>query len=259
MSSIEGGGKKIGFSLASNKKGKKKGSTAVAAVARAAVEFGDPEEDQNIHDNETINNDIPKNPLVIPCKKDSRQSLQEQARAKRKTTARNEQPDVVHSNDGPTSRVPKSESKDDSNAPVVKTEETTSDSVIVPAGTTTSASDEDQAAIKALEREAAVAQGKGVDWNGADTTKDGANKRVITSNGDTFQRGGKVDDDQKKFEADIEELPQDISVKSQVYKSVPISEFGAAMLRGMGWNGNNNNGTNNNNNNNSNRARSNFW
>jgi type II secretory pathway pseudopilin PulG len=258
MSSMEGGVKKIGFSLASNKKGKKKGSTKAAAAA--AIAFGDPEEDQNLHDHDTINNDIPKIPLVIPCKQDSRQSLQEQARAKREntttTTARNAQPpDVVSSNGDTTIRVPNPESKDDSNNTpvVVKTEDTTSGSATVSAVSATptpatikSSSDEDQAAIKALERDAAVAQGKGVDWNGAGDANDGAKKRVIAANGDTFQRGGKVDDDQKKFEADIDELPQDISVRSQVYKSVPISEFGAAMLRGMGWNGNNNNNNDNN-------------
>ena len=54
---MSSGGKKIGFSLASSKKGKKQG------IAKAAADFGDPEEDQN-SDDEVINPDIPKKPLV---------------------------------------------------------------------------------------------------------------------------------------------------------------------------------------------------
>jgi G patch domain/KOW motif-containing protein len=239
MNSSEGGTKKIGFSLTSSKKGKKRGSST---TPKAAVDFGDAEEDQNGHDNESINNDIPKKPLIIPCKEDSRKSLQEQARARRKN---NDQPDVVGSNGVSTSNVPKSEVEDDTGAPVERAEGGTNGTATAPAALQTT--EEDRVAIQALEREAAVAQGKDDGRTGIDN---GTNKRVIASTGDTFQRqsDGK-DSEQKKFEAGVEELPPDISVKSQVYKSVPISEFGAAMLRGMGWNGgnddNNSNGTNN--------------
>lgn len=230
MSSFEGGSKKIGFSLSSKKKGKKRASTT--AASKAAGEFGDPEEDQKANNDETINHDIPKKPLVIPCKKDSRKSLQEQARTRRQK----EQPDAVSSNDVATSGVLAPESKGDSDKPAVKKEGNSTDSSDVPASAPHT--DEDRAAIQALKREAAVAQGKGDDgWNG---TLKSTNKRVIASTEDTFQRQrDEQDDDQKKFEADIEDLPPEISVESKVYEAVPISEFGAALLRGMGWNGGN--------------------
>ena len=228
---MEGGVKKIGFSLASKKKTKKYGSTVTGAQT---VAFGDPDEDQN-SDNEEINNDIPKQPLIIPCQKDSRKSLQEQARARRE----NEQSDVVQRNNDPASMLPKPENEDENDNLVaikVEDQQKSTDDLEGPAQT-----DEDRAAIQALEREAAAAQGKGDGF-----VDKGTNKRVIASTGDTFQRqSAENDNDQRMFEESIKELPADISVKSQVYKTVPISEFGAAMLRGMGWSGNNDNGTKN--------------
>lgn len=46
-----------------------------------------------------------------------------------------------------------------------------------------------------------------------------------------------ITDDGERFKADIMLRPENIDVKSESYKSVPIEEFGAAMLRGMGWSG----------------------
>lgn len=188
------GTKKFGFSLG-NKKAKQQSRKSTAATA-----FGDPdEEDQIVHYN--VN---PDNPLVIPCKKDSRQSLQEQARAVRAKT------EEAKPDDGTTSA-----------------ERRIATAIVT---------DADRAAIQALKQEAAEALGNGE--AGIDTTN---NKRVIASTGDTFQRQSVIKDkdyDAKKLEKDVEELPPDLSVTSQVYKAVPISEFGAAMLRGMGWSGN---------------------
>lgn len=45
-------------------------------------------------------------------------------------------------------------------------------------------------------------------------------------------------DDTIKYKRDLENRAEDIDVESSAYVSVPISEFGAAMLRGMGWKGN---------------------
>ena len=45
-------------------------------------------------------------------------------------------------------------------------------------------------------------------------------------------------DDTIKYQRDLENRAEDIDVQSGAYVSVPISEFGAAMLRGMGWKGN---------------------
>lgn len=44
-------------------------------------------------------------------------------------------------------------------------------------------------------------------------------------------------DDAVKYKKDLENRAEDIGVESDAYVSVPISEFGAAMLRGMGWSG----------------------
>jgi len=47
-----------------------------------------------------------------------------------------------------------------------------------------------------------------------------------------------VIDDTLKYQRDLAHRAEDVSVTSSAYVSVPISEFGAAMLRGMGWSGN---------------------
>ena len=44
-------------------------------------------------------------------------------------------------------------------------------------------------------------------------------------------------DDDERFKADINTRPDDIGVRSDAYKVVRIEDFGAAMLRGMGWSG----------------------
>lgn len=43
-----------------------------------------------------------------------------------------------------------------------------------------------------------------------------------------------------KYQRDLKHRADDISVHSQSYVNVPIAEFGAAMLRGMGWKGQSN-------------------
>lgn len=102
---------------------------------------------------------------------------------------------------------------------------------------TTDTSQEDEVAIEALKREAA---GQEDSANG----RDGMNKNmVIASSSDTFQHGGgsskKVDNESedRRFQHDLEKLAPTLPVQSKAYKAVPISEFGAAMLRGMGWTG----------------------
>ena len=44
-------------------------------------------------------------------------------------------------------------------------------------------------------------------------------------------------DDDERFKADIHTRPDDLNVRSDAYKVVRIEDFGAAMLRGMGWAG----------------------
>lgn len=41
--------------------------------------------------------------------------------------------------------------------------------------------------------------------------------------------------DAMKYQRDLQHRAEDVSVDSKAYVNVPISEFGAAMLRGMGW------------------------
>ncbi len=43
--------------------------------------------------------------------------------------------------------------------------------------------------------------------------------------------------DEERFLADMKRLPPEVHVKSDVYDRVPVEEFGAALLRGMGWRG----------------------
>jgi hypothetical protein len=46
---------------------------------------------------------------------------------------------------------------------------------------------------------------------------------------------GKGLDDGKKFKLDMSLRPADIAASSSAYEFVPVGQFGAAMLRGMGW------------------------
>lgn len=45
----------------------------------------------------------------------------------------------------------------------------------------------------------------------------------------------------RQLKEDLETLPDEIPIDSNVYSKVPIAEFGAALLRGMGWTGDNDN------------------
>lgn len=42
-------------------------------------------------------------------------------------------------------------------------------------------------------------------------------------------------DENDRFRADLEYRAEDMNVKSNAYESVPVEQFGAALLRGMGW------------------------
>ena len=60
-----------------------------------------------------------------------------------------------------------------------------------------------------------------------------SSKRNINVN----DKGAPVDDDTLKYQRDLAHRAENLSVESDAYVQVPISEFGAAMLRGMGWTG----------------------
>lgn len=88
--------------------------------------------------------------------------------------------------------------------------------------------DEDAAAIKALEQDAA---------QGGPTAPLNTSKMVIATKENTFVREDKKDEDSEQLKQDLEKLAPEISVDDEVYQKVPIREFGAALLRGMGWTG----------------------
>lgn len=46
-----------------------------------------------------------------------------------------------------------------------------------------------------------------------------------------------VDGDDAKFRHDLGHRAEDLSARSKAYTDVPVNEFGAALLRGMGWKG----------------------
>lgn len=52
-----------------------------------------------------------------------------------------------------------------------------------------------------------------------------------------------VEGEDAKFKHDLDHRAEDVSVKSRAYDETPIDEFGAALLRGMGWQGPQGDGT----------------
>jgi len=79
-------------------------------------------------------------------------------------------------------------------------------------------------AVRALEEQAtgskAAAAGAG-------------NRRIIpTSSRQNIER-----QETQQYRTDLEGLPEELSETADAYQTVPIAEFGAALLRGMGWKG----------------------
>jgi hypothetical protein len=209
MTTIGGDGPKLAFSL----KSKKKSTTSSKLPSTYSLEGFETNEEPSTYDD--INNDLPKEPLIIPVQQDARQSLQEQARLRRAAAAAaQEQPEAVPI------------------TPVVIT------------------SAEDQAAIQALQAEASgetnndesstrtskmVIQGK---QNTFQSNNNNNNNNTTTTTTTADDVNNTVDmDDSQQFQQDLTALAPEVSVKSEVYQQVPISQFGAAMLRGMGWTG----------------------
>ena len=63
-----------------------------------------------------------------------------------------------------------------------------------------------------------------------------AQRRGKSKPGDA-QHHHRQDDEAQEFKRDLARQADDLDVESEAYATVPISEFGAAMLRGMGWTG----------------------
>lgn len=180
------------------KKSAAAGSKATKAPPVDGFESHDPKDvGSNRLGPNEVHPDLPQAPLVIPVQKDSRQSLQEQAHQRRQDQS------------------------------------TTADSTTTPDAIASQEPiqepDTDQAAIAALQAEATG----GLATDDQKTTS----KMVIEGKKDTFQRGNEKDTELEQFQKDLDQLAPEVDVESQVYRQVPIADFGAAMLRGMGWTG----------------------
>ena len=46
-----------------------------------------------------------------------------------------------------------------------------------------------------------------------------------------------ITNDSEIFKCDVSSRAADMNVRSEIYDAIPVSQFGAALLRGMGWAG----------------------
>ena len=98
--------------------------------------------------------------------------------------------------------------------------------------------EEDEAAAQVL-MESAERHFQQQQTSGEGTNFSADGSLTISSAANTFEKKPE-EDDAVKFKRDLEERAEDIPVDSNVYAEVPIGEFGAALLRGMGWTGQDN-------------------
>jgi G patch domain/KOW motif-containing protein len=171
---------KLTFSLKAKSGSSKKGplSSSAAKTKKLALDGFDEIHEQASTGEQFVHPDL-KEPLVIPVQRDSRQSLQEQAKAKRDQEGKEAE----------------------------------------------KLSKEDQEAIEALKRDA----------SGKSPAESSRNSKIIKAIENTFQSAEQKESEQ--FQEDLEKLAPDLSVDSESYQKVPITDFGAALLRGMGWKG----------------------
>ena len=109
--------------------------------------------------------------------------------------------------------------------------------------------DDDAAAAEALIRSATDRTPNTSSGNVGDTNFDARGNLIIKKEENTNEllaqamRGGNIEDDEtQEFQRDLARQADDVDVESDAYAAVPIAEFGAAMLRGMGWTGTDDNG-----------------
>lgn len=206
------------------KKTKSKLSSGGKSMVSQVEGFESMDDIANRGTSDQLNTDLPKTPLVIPLQQNTRQSLQEQARLRRaqeekegRLSVKVEEKEMQQQQ--PLEHVPSSSQ---------------------PVGSATDG--EDQAAIDALNAEALGVESA--------KTNSSTSKMVIQGANDTFQRGERgggasaaskqdapADSETQQFQQELKQLVPELPVDSQVYRQVPIAEFGAAMLRGMGWTG----------------------
>ena len=212
--------KKLAFSLGGGGKKKKNDSTKGSSNL-----FGDDDED---HDDDGNNKEsitsfttTSNEPLVIPVQENTLLTAKTMTSKVRDANIKREEEEVEQPT--PTPDVPSS----------IKSEPDPAHSSTVDA-----TSQEDQDAIAALQAEA------GGEGSSNTTSTEISSKMVIAKSENTFQgnkneeaSSNKKSKEDEQFQNELEQLAPELSVTSQTYKQVPISEFGAAMLRGMGWQG----------------------
>ena len=238
-------GMKLSFSLTNNSKKKKRNKLELAATATAVVGgvasspsfVATMEGFEPLHTDESTNDPsyssynassgYSRGPLIIPVQDDNRPSLQEQARIRRLQ-------------------------RDNSEASSLQ-EEKAAPSMVAPAHPKAEEDEEDadQAAIVALRNEAGQQQ--------ISMSNRPSLNMVIEGSQNTFQRNGSSNstagaagtkrgvnytitdhndnDDDIPFQQELNRYAPELSVDSASYRHVPIADFGAAMLRGMGWTG----------------------
>ena len=240
-------GMKLSFSLTNHSK-KKKNKLEVSAATAAGgggvsspMEGFEPLHSTNSETSYRSSGGYSTDPLIIPVQTDHRLSLQEQARLRRTLVGgRNDQeaPPQQPLQGGQSST---SSSSSPPTNPLQHLEE--------------GHKDEDQAAIEALTNEAGGPS--------LLSSNHPSLKMVIQGSQNTFQRGGgtgggsgpqsglkdnnpnnhknnennSMEDDDVTFQQELNRYAPELSVDSASYRQVPISDFGAAMLRGMGWTG----------------------
>ncbi|CAN0174732.1 unnamed protein product, partial [Discosporangium mesarthrocarpum] len=108
----------------------------------------------------------------------------------------------------------------------------------------------DELAAEALVRESRELDGRSAREQGTDfgtgsdrvialtgaESKDGQRKGTLLAR--SMMPGlAELEGDDAKFKYDLTHRADDVDVKSDAYRVIPIEEFGAALLRGMGWTG----------------------
>lgn len=83
----------------------------------------------------------------------------------------------------------------------------------------------------------ATAAGAGDGSTADPTTTAGRGKKTGLLENNMIPGLAEVEGEDAKFRHDLGHRAEDVSVRSKTYVDVPVSEFGAALLRGMGWQG----------------------
>ena len=101
--------------------------------------------------------------------------------------------------------------------------------------------DDNDAASKALIESAARHFDRSLsNKNETSTNFEATGDLVISAGTNDFNNARNKQDtysDTQQFQNDLIHLPQELDTASESYRKVPIQEFGAALLRGMGWTG----------------------